>query len=289
MSQQQINIIFLHGLNTFGDDVLHLGPVTLGRMDLHLRAEFEKQGARFFSVDGVGSGSPEVQARIAIAQLAKENPFEKGSRVFLLGNSMGGLAARALAKIWREEPNSNPHELRLQGLLSWGTPHHGTSAAAMALEIPKTYPRLVRVLSKLGYHLTKNSSTYSHYTPDSLREFNRLHPINLETPEYTFGCAIPFRKSAPYFWSLYGKTHSIPASEILKSWKSDKAPSDGFISLESQTWGRSFGPYQLDHFTQSGFFSILPTRQQKNDARTEFEKLCFDMKKLMTELLAKPL
>ncbi len=289
MTNPPINIIFLHGLNTFGDDLLHLGPVTLGRMDQHLRSQFEKQGARFFSVDGVGRGSPESQARIAIRKISEESPFEKGASVFLLGNSMGGLTARSLAKIWREDPTTNPRELRLQGLLSWGTPHHGTSVAAMALEIPGIYPRLSLWLSKLGYSLTKNSSTYEHYTPASLREFNQLHPILPQAPECTFLCTIPFRKSAPYFWSLYAKVHSLPTEALIRSWRSDEAPSDGFISLESQTWGRSFGPYRLDHFTQSGFFSILPTRSQKNDAATEFEKLCFDMKKLMTELLAKPL
>lgn len=284
MNSTPIHILFLHGLNTFGDDLLHIGPVTLGRMDLHLRAQFEKLGARVFSVDGVGQGSPEAQTRIAQRDIEARCDFANGVRVFLLGNSMGGIVARSLAKAWRETPSFNTKQFRVDGILSWGTPHYGTRAAALALEITTQRPRLVRTISRLGYNLAKNNSTYEHYTPLRMKEFNRRHPIDPETPEHSFLCALPFRKSSPYFWGLYAKLHGLPTSTIFRHWKSEDSPSDGFISIESQTWGTSHTPYRLDHFSQSGFLSMLPVPSQRQEARIEFEKLCTDMEKVMTAI-----
>ena len=258
MDQVHPTIIFLHGLNTFGDDLLHLGPVKLGRMDVHLRREFEKLGATFVSIDGIGFGSPEAQATIAAGQLAVEKILKPQSIVYLLGNSMGGLTARALAHLLTRDTKSNPKNLKIAEVLTWGSPHYGTRAAYFASK------------------LLKKNSTYHHYSTESLAEFNNRFPVDAVAREHAFLCAVPIRDASPYFWAFNGLVHKLGV------------PSDGFITLESQSWGKTHGPYALDHFGQSGFHQIQPTPARRVKARNEFEKLCRDMYTVMTPPVMKP-
>lgn len=291
MDHAQPTVIFLHGLNTFGDDLLHLGPVTLGRMDQHVKREFEKLGARLISIDGIGSGSPEEQADVVIQKLAVEKDLTEKANVFLLGNSMGGLVARVVAHILNNDPILNPKNLKVNGLISWGTPHRGARAADLILTFAAENPRLVDSISKLGYDLKKNHSTFQHYSAESLAKFNSRYPVDRVAKEYTFLCAVTARRASPYFWGMYGLIHRLPVGEFtrrLLNEKSDPRPSDGFISLESQSWGETHGPYELDHFGQSGFHQIQPTAAQRVKGRIEFEKLCRDMYTVMTHARMKP-
>ncbi len=284
-NRTQPTVVFLHGLNTFGDDLLHLGPVKLGRMDMHVKREFEKLGCHFISIDGVGFGSPDDQASFAAMKLAEQKDLRSESDIYLLGNSMGGLVARALASLLKNRTESNPKKLKVAKLLAWGTPHHGALAADLALAFSTSNPRLVNSISKLGYDLKKNESTYRHYSTESLKKFNERYPLNSTTAESTFLCAVSARSSSPYFWGLYGLLHGIPIKEFsrrLFDENVDPQPSDGFISLKSQTWGDTHGPYALDHFGQTGFHQILPKTAQRVKARKEFEKLCHDMYRVMT-------
>lgn len=277
--------LFFHGLNTFGDDLLHIGRVSRGRMDRHLREEFESRGVRFFSMNGIGMGSPEDQALICARQIETLD-IESETAVHFLGNSMGGLVARALAALWKDGKVQNPKNLRVASLISWGTPHRGTVAADFALDFTKRNSRLVKSLAQIGYDMARNDETYRHYSPRSLDDFNRRYPLHSASPEHSFICAVPLREVSPYFWALYGYLHGVGPIELLRrlGQRFDSfAPSDGFIPVGSQNWGERHGPYALDHFAQSGFFSILskPIR-----ARAEFEKLCDDMTALMKTMAA---
>ena len=195
--------IFFHGLNTFCDDVLHLGPVNLGRMDRHVKSEFEARGVRVYSIDGIGTGSPEEQARIASDQIARTDAIELGSSLNLIGNSMGGLVTRALAHHWKNNPASNSKRLKIERLISWGTPHRGSIAAEFAVEFPNNNPRVSRVLTALGYKFGKHNDTYKHYSPKALADFNARYPVNFYGPEYYFECVAGLRDISPYFYFFF--------------------------------------------------------------------------------------
>ena len=271
MSRTQPTVIFFHGLNTYGDDLLHLGRVDLGRMDRYLVPEFEKHGVRFISINGIGDGTPEAQAGVAMSQI-KQIPRSDGP-IHLLGNSLGGLVARVIAT-----------RMQVASVISWGSPHLGAGAADLALNFPRKYPQLTEALAKIGYVVGKNSDVYRHYSSEGLEDFNRRYPYQNSTPEHSFLCAVPLKDVSPYFWPFFAPLHGLGPIDFAKhvAGKSQPVPdSDGFITVASQTRGETHGPYYLDHFVQAGFVSMMPTPAQRKRARQEFEKLCSDMARLI--------
>ncbi len=278
--------IFFHGLNTFGDDLLHLGPVSLGRMDRHLAPALKQKDVHFISVEKVGDGPPQSQAEWAISWLKKNSPEIRGQEVTLLGNSIGGLAARATAKMIRERPNEL--DVRISKIITWGTPHRGTLAANLTdhlnLKFPVLYPALKSALVKVDYHLESKSATFKVYSPIEMEKFNLNHPIHPETDEISFLCCVPPAEVSPYFWTLYPHIHGLSIADFaveLSRTSSGFAPSDGFIPNGSQSWGVERGPYRLDHFVQMGFTELLPSRKARNSAKIEFQKLVSDLADLV--------
>lgn len=280
-------IVFIHGLNSYGDDNLHLGPAIMGRMDEHLRRSFETRGFRFISINGVGLGSPDEQATIAVRQIEtlSNDVLPSGSTIHLLGNSMGGLVVRALAHRWKTESVLAEKNLRLGRIISWGTPHRGTRASDYAGEFPERNPLLAKSIAKLGYRVDKGVETSKHCSPRTLDEFNLRYPLGGAGREDSFVCAVPLRDVSPWWWGLYGYIHGLNPLAFAKrlAMKTDTfSPSDGFITVGSQAWGERHGPYALDHFAQIGFFKLLPPRGDlKERAAREFERLCDDMTTLI--------
>lgn len=283
-------VLFFHGLNTFGDDELHIGPLRLGRMDVHVRPALEERGLEVLSIDGVGSGSPQEQAHLALQSMAaKASPDRDYTRspqeIYLLGNSLGGLTARAFAAM---AAKSHPH-LNVRAIVTWGTPHRG-AAFVESLERffeSETEPSLLNIrfwagrtlapiLEKSGYGMDEKMKTFRHYSPRMLAGFNSLFPINAVAPEYSLLCLAPLRDVSPYFWPTYPKLHGMRATEFAaRIARQDDlhAPSDGFISAGSQNWGERRGPFALDHFAQLGFTDLLPLPAQRHRARAEFNRL----------------
>ncbi|CAN5475486.1 hypothetical protein BH10BDE1_BH10BDE1_26280 [soil metagenome] len=272
MSHAKPTIIFFHGLNTYGDDLLHIGPVNLGRMDRYLVPELEKHSVHIVSIDGIGDGTPEAQADTAMKQIS-QMPNVDGP-IHLLGNSLGGLVARVVAT-----------KMKVASVMSWGSPHLGAGAADLALKFPERYPKMTEALKKIGYVVGKNSDVYRHYSSDGLEDFNRRYPLRSTTPEHSFVCAVPLKDVSPYFWPFYGPLHGVGpldfAKGIVTSATLDRlgrAPdSDGFITVASQSRGQVHGPYYLDHFVQAGFISMLPRPSQRKRALPEFQKLCSEI------------
>jgi len=278
--------VFFHGLNTFGDDLLHLGPVTLGRMDRHLAPALSKHGVHFIAVEKVGDGSPESQADWAIRWLNENAPEIRGKEISLLGNSIGGLVARALAKKLRDQPESL--DAKVRRIITWGTPHRGTIAADLTSHLsqkfPRLYPQLTAALARAEYQVHTKSSTFKAYSPRAMENFNLVHPIYPETNEISLLCSVPLADVSPYFWTLYPHLHGLSLAGFAKALATDAksfAPSDGFVPIGSQTWGQERGPYRLDHFVQMGFTELLPTRNRRNFAKVEFQKLVSDMAHLL--------
>lgn len=248
-------IVFIHGLNTYGDDDLHVGPLAFGPMHARLEEELKARGHHFLPVLGLGFGSPEEQAEKARPQLPKDGPL------YLFGQSTGGLVARVLA--------AHPAlSSRIHSVFTIGTPHRGTAAAEFGLNFETRHPQLTKIFSMAGYDTRKKAEIFSHYTPKALHEFNQRYS---ERPNmYSLICEVERRALSWPLRPFYKNLH--PANQS----------SDGFIWAESQSWGESLGPFQLDHFTQLGFFPFFST-QAREHARREFDRLIAQIDRIVSK------
>lgn len=288
----QPHVIFLHGLNTFGDDELHIGPLKFGKMDRELRTEFARHGIDLQTVNGVGQGSPEEQAEIVFSWLkmqVTERKLSQDRPLVILGNSLGGLVARVVA---HRMSNSELAPWPIPLLMSWGTPHRGVVAAGVANELSKRHPSLfkaTRYLAKLAnYDLTQKEQTFRHYTPQAMDTFNLRFPaLYGTTREVSLLCRVPIQHVAPCFWPLYPTCHDLGYGGIFYRAVTENeshSPSDGFVAVGSQLWGEVVGDFRLDHFTQLGFIELLPRNSSREIARSEFRNLVRCMVSLIREL-----
>lgn len=234
--------VFLHGLCTYGDDELHLGPVRLGRLDRHLQGLFAQKKTSLLSINCIGIGSPEEQAETALPQV-RSSPSQ---HIVLLGHSMGGLTARAL----QPRLEAAGHQV---DVITWGTPHRGTSAAN------RNDHRIIREMTNLiGYNLDRRAATFKHCTPDALNAFNKRYPFRTVS-QYSMICDVPLQDTTPLLYALR-----------------PSRPSDGLIEVESQSFGQILGHFRLDHFAAIGFCNLHPLSSVQSRNREAFHRL-FDM------------
>lgn len=268
-------VVFLHGLNTYGDDLMRTGSRVWGRMDEWLAPALAARGLNVFSVNGIGSGSPESQAEIAKSEILKY--LGDRSDFVLLGNSLGGLVARVL----QYDPELRT---RVRGVLTWGTPHHGAPAATPAVEWPIRYPWINSISRALGQDLLAKRSAYEPYTPASLETFNARFPAT--GLEHSFVCLVPARDVSSVFLPITGLIHEDGFTGALRRWiiDDDFAPSDGFIPRSSQAFGHIHGPYALDHFVQIGLIQLYRSPEKRTRAQREFARLCDELAATAQEL-----
>lgn len=252
-------ILFLHGLNTFGDDLIHVGPLTFGPMDRHLKNAFSKQSSKrkieFISIPGIGAGSPEEQASKALSFIEANVTLKQGGKFHLFGQSTGGLVARVLS----HHPSISK---RVASLITMGSPHTGADIAFFGLEFQAKFPRLQKTFSAMGYDTKAKTDFFKHFTPDSLIDFNRRFPsVQQEFREICLLCEIePTDVSFPL--KLLGR---LNRGVTLKR-------GDGFITTASQCRGEVLGPFALDHFAQLGAFLHFGPEARKK-SRFEFQRL----------------
>lgn len=263
-------IVFLHGLNTYGDDLLHIGPLTFGPMHTKLARAFRERDIDFVPIAWtsrqhqdhpqdqapatvLGTGSPEEQAERARRFLDETGLGDVDSKFHLFGQSTGGLVARALAA--RPELRH-----RILSVITIGTPHEGTEAARFGLEFNRRYPKLARLFSTFGYDSRAKASIFRHYTPEAMHEFNLRYPPHSESRsvphsvprsdgmrEISLVCQISKEDVSWPLSLLHRHLHPRPAND------NSPVPSDGFILCHSQSRGETRGPFALDHFDQLGF------------------------------------
>lgn len=238
------SIVFIHGLNTFGDGLIHLGPLTFGAMHASWKEALEKRGEKFIAVEGLGFGSPSDQAEHAIRFLAShEGEFH------LLGHSVGGLVARTLACDQRISK-------RIRSVMTIATPHRGAQVAQLGMSLSEKNPTLHRLLKQVGYDSSVREEIFAHFTPDKCS--------NLPEPEtvrkISFLCAIEKERLSPFLRLIHSRLHD------------NKQKSDGFIFCESQKWGDVRDSFELDHFDEIGCHLYL-SNKRRTEARREFERL----------------
>ncbi|MCM2281916.1 MAG: alpha/beta hydrolase [Bdellovibrionaceae bacterium] len=249
-----LNIVFLHGLNTYGDDLLHLGPVRLAAMHAPWEKALSQRGHRVFCPSLSGTHDSAAQAQRVYEQLQEHATWSTTEELHLIGHSTGGLAARALAPLLGS---------RVRSIVTIGTPHCGTDASRFAQELAAQYPRMQRLMSWLGYDTQSRTEIYELFTQESARKFQTRFP-----PLAHIACAFALceKREREVSWPLrplYRQLHPTPESIDH---------SDGFIHSASQAFGACLDRFDLDHFENLGFILHVDPRRRRL-ARKEFEKL----------------
>jgi pimeloyl-ACP methyl ester carboxylesterase len=251
--------IFIHGLNTYDDDIIHVGPLTFGPMHAAWESEFRKRGLEMVAVTGLLAGSPEDQAAHALKFIEQNRILEKTTGpVHIVGQSIGGLAGRVMAT----DPRLSP---RLQSLITVGTPHLGTASASLGLDFERRHPILTKFVSAAGYDPRKRAAIYRHFTPEAIAEFNRRYPPPAAVQEVSFLCQVRPADIALPLLPMYFDLHPKDSS-------GQRPASDGLILCDSQRRGEVKGPFAVDHMAQLGVF-IHGLPQQRMEMRLEFERL----------------
>lgn len=252
-------LLFVRGLNTFGTDLLTLGPVPLPFMEMHRPwcDFFKSQGVQTFFVEGLGGDRIYKQIQRAKAYLNKNSDiFNDGFHI--VGHSAGGLIGWALAS----DPEWNTKVLSLTTL---ATPHRGAYLAELYLRFfDENNPR-TRVLSSLGYKGSQRAPIFKDFTPQGVEEFKRQHPLpdHLPVASYSFSIQPP-QMSWPVRWTHYFGL-KVPNKEY-----------DGFVEVDSQCLERNLAHYELDHLSQIGYHFYLNPRERALRKKI-FSELAFSL------------
>jgi pimeloyl-ACP methyl ester carboxylesterase len=248
------DLIFIHGLNTYGDHDIHIGPLKFGSMHGRLERAFFERNIKLFSLSGSMTATPLEQAE-QIAQQVQS--LALGNRFHLLGQSTGGLVARALAL----HPELRD---RIASVMTIGTPHSGASAAEFGLAFSERHPFLQRFFAVCGYDTTRRLNNFRTFTPKAVEEFcqklSKQDESSMKQMQVSFICQV---EHAQISWPLLALASRL---------NPDHQPGDGFISTDSQKFGLTQGPFALDHFGELGFFPHL-SRTARAQAALEFNHL----------------
>jgi pimeloyl-ACP methyl ester carboxylesterase len=266
-------LIFLHGLNTFGDDLIHIGPLRFGLMHSALEREFTARGVSFIPVTDLGAGSPDEQALRAVSFLEENghlgepsNQYVIQSDLHILGHSVGGLVARSLSQKAKLRH-------RVKTIITVGTPHRGARVAERGVEFPRRYPFLQTVLQKIGYDTALRQFIFQQFTREAVTRFNESCPQHESAREITLLC------------EAQGSQISLPLKVLaLLPQATDQTQTlgDGFIESDSQIHGEVIDRFALDHFSQLGVFLHVSAAARRN-ARLEFQRLIDTVTKIVLE------
>lgn len=182
----------------------------------------------------------------AVAQVMEELP---NTEIALVGVSMGGLVARALAL--RHDPAK-----RIRTVITIATPHRGSPLADRSLS---------------------NETRLPGWIVDQLRPaFEDLSIAGAER----FNACTPDRQDVRYLsWGFSRPTHEMPV--FLKRREKQilviEGDNDGMVSVESSKWGEKFTYARADHFETIGW---SPKSKDEPSGRP------FDQKQLWRDVIA---
>lgn len=248
-------IVYLHGLNTYGDGLVHVGPVTFGGMKDRWEGAMRKHGFDFIGVRGMGYGSIEDQADRALACLKSEGLLDVPRELVLIGHSLGGLVARAL--VTRPEIRT-----RAKAIMTFGTPHGGAHVTEVALTLDEKAPLLNGALKRFGYDVVARREVFKNFTRENIDSFNARHPKPANVRCVSLLCEVRGREIGWPLVPVYAKLRSLV----------DDPRGDGFILSEAQKWCETMGPFGVDHFGEMGyFFHLSPANRAR--AKREFDRL----------------
>lgn len=263
---KRTKVLFLRGLNTYGDEWQRLGWLKFGKISKPLVEEFARLDWEVVPVLNIGTGTLEQQCENAFRSLLQTPEWRSGEQFHLLAHSMGGLIGRAL--VHRPEVSA-----RVKSLTTIATPHHGADIANTANGLHQTHPHLHRLGAIFSYDTMARSDCFESLTPEALKRFNQEFP-NLENANYaSVTCALP------------EQCHSWPYKALRMIFPNHLARTegDGMISLETQFWGQHIGTYALDHLMEVGYCLDLRPRIRRH-FRKEFRRMVSGIHEFLQKL-----
>jgi len=218
-------IVMAHGL--FGFRRIGLGPVTLAWYFRGIPGLLEAAGNRVVVTRVHPTAGVSRRARKLGEQIHANFPDEP---IHLIGHSMGGLDARALAAdpAWKG---------RILSLTTIATPHLGSAIADFAkLRVGRIYT----LLEKLGI----DHHGFLDVTPRAAAEFNRRTPLPDWLPAFSVAGDPPEDEVC---W---------PLRRLHQALLDLEGPNDGLVSVSSATaLGVPLPAWPLDHFQQMNWLS----------------------------------
>lgn len=241
-------VLYIRGLNTYGDDQLRFGLLGFGPMWRPWISALKALGVVAIPVEGMGGTTLEDQVRHAVAFIQRLPLWSETQQpIHLLGHSTGGLIARALV-----------HELkdtsRIASVVTMATPHHGSPLALLPINLKEHRPYLDRALRTVGYQSETKIRPLDDLTPQAAEIFNQRYT---DVAGVQYGAAIfslpPYEMSWPMYLAIKVLDH-----------RHTMGNSDGFVPENSQIWGKTICRAHLDHLDQIGFvFSPNPWRRKR--------------------------
>lgn len=234
-------------MNSSGDNSLQIGPMSLGLMHTHWQAVLQQAGYQFTAIEGLGTGVtdeivPRAQREILRILSTKANDAKD---YVLIGHSQGGLVSRVLVH--------NPMiRERIRRVVTVGTPHHGAWLAEAAMRLVRAQALLPKTTRIRNQHIVTSS-----LTKEKMNDFNFNFPPHQDV---RYASAL----------TMADAQHRNPFLRLLSPLQNEAG--DGVVSLKSQTFGESIGPFQLDHLAQLGF-TFGTSKTEKTRTAQEFERM----------------
>ncbi|MEQ1878505.1 MAG: hypothetical protein ABL958_17825 [Bdellovibrionia bacterium] len=243
----QAGVLLFRGLNTYGDDILHVGPMNFGESYRHwikaLRGAAVRNTWETLPVLTMGSGRMPDMVERSKQYLRNSPDWKDTDRKFhILAHSTGGVVARALV----HDPEI---QRRILSLTTVGAPHMGAAAGVRAEQV---HPSVRSMLKTFGYDLEQRKVYFKDLLPDSMNAFNERYP-NVAGIRY----ASILAEKPP-------AGPSLPMHFLEMSIGYFNEPSDGLIPVASQRWGEILGHVQMDHLELAGFcFHFKPAARRR--------------------------
>lgn len=243
-------VLFLHGLNTYGDDCVHIGPLNFGPFHKYLKTDLATLGYGLITV----AGNPSSQlSEIVVStrdQLLSHSLWNtKG--IHILGHSMGGLVGRRLVL-------DSEIRRRILSLVTLATPHRGSLLAEAAAHLSLKKSVLSRALSVVGYRLENRTNAFSQLSPKAIEVFNSKTP---DVSGIEYGCIVAGSDQPLLSWPMrsLSKTFKwVMRDSVTSSFGGGRSfllqrGYDGMVSADSQKWGTIVCETPLDHFGVLGY------------------------------------
>jgi triacylglycerol lipase len=212
-----------HGL--FGYDELRLGPLRHAYWRGVDRA-IRSRGHSVIITRASATGTVQQRARDLKESLLRHlAQYDRGTRVILIGHSMGGLDARyAVSRLGLAD--------RVAAVITVTTPHRGSPFADWGIRNLDQRFGVLRIINRLGIEV----GAFQDLTTTSCAAFNEQTPDHPDVKYFSVSCARPWHKMPP--WAM----HSFKVIEAAEG------ENDGLVSIKSATWGTHLGTWPADHW-----------------------------------------